>query len=175
MFRYLLVVFALGAGVPAAHAQSSLDTACTAPRHHDFDFWVGSWTVTDSTGRVIGTNDIAPIANGCGLREHWRAAGGSEGMSLTAWQPALGRWTQFWVGVGSVLHLTGGLDQSGRMVLAGERPMPDGPLLDRLTWIPLRAGSVRQQWDVSRDGGETWRRVFDGLYTRKARGADAPP
>ena len=140
MFRYLLVVFALGAGVPAAHAQSSLDTACAAARHHDFDFWIGSWTVTDSTGRVLGTNDIAPIANGCGLREHWRAAGGREGM-----------------------------------VLAGERPMPDGPLPDRLTWIPLRAGSVRQQWDVSRDGGETWRRVFDGLYTRNARGADAPP
>lgn len=175
MPRSLLALLALGVCTTAAHAQSTLDSACASSRHHEFDFWVGSWTVTDSTGRVVGTNDIVRIANGCGLREHWRAAGGSEGMSLNAWQPALQRWTQFWVGAGAVLHLTGNLDRSGRMVLAGERRTPDGPLLDRITWTPLRSGSVRQQWEVSRNGGETWTRVFDGRYTRGARGSDSPP
>lgn len=173
MLRFLAAILLLCISAPAGRAQSTLDSACADFRHHDFDFWVGSWTVTDTTGRVLGTNDIVQVADGCALREHWRGTSGTEGMSLNVWQPALGRWAQFWVGAGAVLHLTGGLDPDGRMVLAGERSTPEGPLLDRITWTPLRPGSVRQWWDVSRDGGATWRRVFDGLYTRTAPEADS--
>lgn len=155
----------LFAAIPSSvRAQSTLDANCAAAEHRQFDFWVGSWSVTDSAGRVLGENDITRIAGGCGLREHWRGARGAEGMSLNVWQPALERWTQFWVGTGVVLALTGGLDADGRMVLQGERQTPDGPLLDRITWTPLPSGEVRQQWDVSRDSGATWTRIFEGIY-----------
>lgn len=149
---------------PVASAQSTLDSACTAPEHRQFDFWIGDWTVVDTAGRVLGRNEIARITGSCGLREHWRGARGGEGMSLNVWQPALGRWTQFWVGAQAVLHLTGGLDAAGRMVLAGERQTPDGPLQDRIAWEPLEDGTVRQQWDISRDGGQSWSAFFTGIY-----------
>lgn len=179
--RCLLPIVLFGLAHGAGHAQSSLDPGCTAPEHRQFDFWVGAWTVTDSAGAVLGTNDVTRIAGGCGLREHWRSARGGEGMSLNVWQPALERWTQFWVGADVVLSLFGGLDGDGRMVLEGERQMPDGPLLDRIIWTPLREGEVRQEWDVSRDGGLSWQRTFSGIYRPRDAGAsaredrDAPP
>lgn len=173
--RWLSVLIALPAAAPAGQAQSTLDSACAAPEHRQFDFWIGSWTVTDTAGGVQGHNDITRIAGGCGLREHWRGAQGTEGMSLNVWQPALGRWTQFWVGTGVVLHLTGGLDARGHMVLAGERRTPTGMVRDRVTWEPMPSGAVRQVWDVSSDGGATWRRIFTGIYRRAgARGAGRP-
>ncbi|HUF27874.1 MAG TPA: hypothetical protein VMM18_12940 [Gemmatimonadaceae bacterium] len=149
------------------HAQSTLDSACTAPEHRQFDFWVGTWAVTDSAGRQLGTNDISRIAGGCGLHEHWRGGQGGEGMSLNTWQPALGRWTQFWVGSGTVLHLTGGLDTLGRMVLAGDRTTPQGTVRDRITWEPLDAATVGQRWEVSRDRGASWQTIFEGIYGRR--------
>lgn len=162
--RWLIPLLAVAAP-SAASAQSTLDSACTASEHRQFDFWVGAWTVTDSSGRVLGTNEITRIAGGCGLWEHWHGRRG-EGMSLNVWQPALGRWTQFWVGTGVVLELTGGLDPEGRMVLEGERHTADGTARDRVTWESLPSGGVRQVWEVSRDGGAMWRRVFEGLYRR---------
>jgi hypothetical protein len=162
--RCLLAPLALALGSQAGHAQSTLDSACAAAEHRHFDFWVGAWTVTDSAGRVLGTNEITRIAGGCGLREHWRGAQGGEGMSLNVWQPALGQWTQFWVGAGVVLRLTGGLDGKGHMVLEGERQGPSGAARDRLTWEPMPEGAVRQIWEVSQDGGVTWRRIFEGVY-----------
>jgi hypothetical protein len=162
-----MVLLGLGDG----HAQSSLDPGCAAPEHRQFDFWEGAWTVTDSAGTVLGTNDVTRIAGGCGLQEHWRGVRGGEGMSLNVWQPSLERWTQFWVGTGAVLFLTGGVDEEGRIVLQGERQMPEGPVLDRIIWTPLPEGEVRQQWETSADGGLTWQRTFTGLYRRR----DTPP
>lgn len=164
MTRHLLSFLMLCIVAATARTQSTLDSGCAAPEHRHFDFWVGSWTVTDSSGTVLGENDVIRIARGCGLREHWRGARGGEGMSLNVWQPALGRWTQFWVGTGVVLALTGGVDSQGRMVLRGQRPTAEGAVTDRITWTPLKSGSVRQEWDESRDGGTSWRRVFSGLY-----------
>lgn len=149
---------------PPASAQSTLDSACTAAQHRQFDFWLGAWTVTDTTGRVVGTNEITRIAGGCGLREHWRGAGGSEGMSLNVWQPAFERWTQFWVGTGVVLELTGGPDDAGRMVLEGTRHTAAGAVQDRITWTPRADGTVRQRWEISEDAGASWRPIFVGLY-----------
>lgn len=150
-------------------AQSTLDSACTAIEHRQFDFWIGEWTVLDSAGRELGVNRVTRIADNCGLREHWRGARGGEGMSLNIWQPATREWTQFWVGTGVVLRLTGGLDANGHMVLQGRREGPGGAQLDRVRWIPLDSGAVRQLWEGSRDGGASWQRVFDGYYKRKAR------
>lgn len=162
---FLLGAAALTVAGPA-QAQSMLDSACAAPEHRQFDFWVGSWTVTDTAGQPVGRNEIGPVAGSCGLHEHWRGARGGQGMSLNVWQPATGEWTQFWVGSGVVLRLTGGLDAQGRMVLAGDRTTPRGTVRDRITWAPMASGAVRQTWEMSADGGTTWRSLFVGIYRR---------
>jgi DNA-binding winged helix-turn-helix (wHTH) protein len=77
-------------------------------------------------------------------------------------------WHQTWVdNSGGILYLDGGL-KNGSMVLGGKRRARKGGwVTDRITYTPRPDGSVRQWWQVSRDGGASWKTVFDGIY-RKA-------
>ena len=140
------------------------------PVNHDFDFWLGEWSVTTPDGKPAGTSRIESMAGGRGLLEHWTgdpAAGGGNGKSLNAFNVAKGQWQQFWIGSGGgVLELAGGL-VDGKMVLSGTHVVRGKPLLERITWMPNADGTVRQFWDQSKDGGATWIAVFDGLYRRK--------
>ena len=38
---------------------------------------------------------------------------------------------------------------------------------DRISWTPNPDGSMRQPWEFSIDGGQTWRNNCDGTYRRK--------
>ena len=137
--------------------------------HHQFDFWLGQWQVT-SNGQAAGTNTVHTIQNGCVIQENWKGsgAGGITGTSFNIYDRASGRWHQTWVDAGgTLLQLDGGLVE-GSMVLAGERPAPggEGIVQHRISWTPNEDGSVRQLWEASQDGGESWNVIFDGLYTR---------
>ena len=54
---------------------------------HALDFWIGDWTVVDSTGAHLGTNRIEKILEGCAVTETWREPE-SEGRSLFYYVPA---------------------------------------------------------------------------------------
>ncbi len=150
-------------GAPSARSDT-IASRCRAPERRQFDFWVGRWTVTDTAGRVVGRSEVTPVSGGCGILEHWMGRDGVGGRSLNAYDPTSGHWTQFWVGEGGlVLHLSGALRGSS-MVLSGRRTGPRGEVLDRITWTPTPDGGVRQRWEVSVDGGSTWKMAFDGRY-----------
>ncbi len=153
-------------GPDATAGEESILEACSSPEHRQFDFWLGSWEVADTTGKVVGTNQISRVANGCGLNEYWRGANGKNGTSLNWYEPGAAEWTQVWVGLGLYLRLSGGIEE-GKMILSGERETPQGVVTDRINWIPLGDGRVRQIWEISRDGGKSWGVTFDGLYTRR--------
>jgi hypothetical protein len=143
---------------------------CTTPMHRQFDFWVGSWIVTDSAGtRTLGTNEVTLETGGCIVHEHWTAdgAGASTGQSLNAYDLATRQWSQDWVGSGGdVLHLRGGL-RDGSMVLIGDGMTPAGvKQLNRVTWTPQSDGRVRQLWETSSDAGAIWTRSFVGWYRK---------
>jgi len=150
----------------AAMEEEPILEACSGAEHRQFDFWIGSWEVTDTAGKVVGTNQITRVANGCALNEYWRGARGPTGTSLNFYDPGTGQWHQVWAGLGYFLRLSGGL-QDGKMVLSGERDTPQGSAIDRITWAPNEDGTVRQVWEVSQDGGDTWQTIFDGLYSRR--------
>jgi hypothetical protein len=160
--------------IAAAHAAGAADKAtapapCAAPVHHQFDFWIGQWRVTEN-GKAAGTNRIDRLLGGCALLENWVGAGGGRGHSLNFYDPARALWQQTWVdNAGGVLNLTGQL-ADGRMVLSGTSidPKTHAPHIDRITWTPKADGTVRQLWDRSDDAGRSWKVLFDGLYTRQA-------
>jgi hypothetical protein len=140
---------------------------CASAHHREFDFWIGTWDVTDPSGKFAGTNRIEPADGGCVLVENWSSAGGGyTGRSLNS-VGGDGRWHQTWVdSSGLRLDLAGGLVE-GRMVLEGETPAtaPGGPpVKNRITWTPQLDGNVRQHWETSEDGGKTYATAFDGLY-----------
>ena len=149
---------------------------CATDQHDDFDFWIGTWDVTQN-GQPAGHNHIQRIDQGCALMESWTSATSNfTGHSLNFFDPQSGQWNQLWLdSSGTVLRLAGGLQTAPggdagstvqAMVLEGETPGADGsPVRNRITWTPAADGSVRQHWETSTDGKQ-WTTAFDGQYVR---------
>ena len=163
----------LACSSPSALAQDATTAPppapCSSEQHRQFDFWVGRWDVT-ANDQPAGTNEITLAHGDCVLKENWTSAQGNfTGSSLNLYDAATDRWHQTWVDTtGNLLELNGGL-QDGSMVLQGERPTQEGGMsLQRITWTPNEDGSVRQHWETSTDGGDSWSTVFDGLYEKAA-------
>lgn len=166
MRRLLAAVALLAAATPCV---AQTPPACAAPRHREFDFWVGTWDVTDPAGKAVGRNRITSVHGGCALLEQWEGRSGFSGTSVNAWDDSAGRWHQTWVdSAGTVLKLDGGL-VAGSMRLEGDAPDRERPgrtARQRIEWTPQADGRVRQHWQASRDGGATWTTLFDGWYRK---------
>jgi len=168
----VLVFVALGghalAGNGGADAEAALRQQFPCrydPKAREFDFWVGEFQVRDAEGNVLGDNVIAKAQGDCVLVENWTSARGGTGMSMNFFDPTRGQWRQVWVSPGLIIDIAGGLE-SDSMVLQGyayyhgtgeRRPF-------RGTWTPLEDGVVRQFFEESPDGGETFAPWFEGFY-----------
>jgi hypothetical protein len=153
----------------AAAGENATSAPCTAAVHHEFDFWIGSWDVTEK-GQPAGSNRIDRLLDGCALFENWVGVDGSRGHSLNFYDRKRDQWQQTWVDASpGVLNLTGHFSD-GHMVLSGKSSDPKShkQRVDRITWTANADGTVHQLWDMSLDGGRVWQVVFDGVYTRKA-------
>lgn len=161
---------------PQAASDTTTAERCTGDVYRQFDFWQGEWDVRSPEGELLGHNTITRAAAGCALLESWRGQQGGRGVSVNAYDADRNRWTQRWVGTASILWLEGGWE-AGRMLLrsTATRETPRGAVLDRISWEPLPDGRVRQVWEVSTDGGETWEEIFVGLYSRTVEQVDASP
>lgn len=168
--RFALVALLLVGGTPlGSSAQTPAPhPSCGSAEHHQFDFWIGEWTVTTPAGKTAGTSRIEGVLGGCALLEHWSGTGGAEGKSLSLYVAADHQWNQTWVdGEGNRIVLTGGMEGS-RMVLRNAWKERGKPMRSELSWTPAPDGSVRQVWRQSEDDGATWTTTFDGIYRRKS-------
>ncbi len=139
-----------------------------------FDFWIGTWDVHMADGRKAGVNVIAKEQGGCVLVETWASVRGGTGTSMNYYDPAGGQWVQNWIGAdGSLIDIRGGLQDDGAMLLTGfiQYYGRDGRRDFRGRWTLLDDGRVKQHFEESADGGDTWTEWFIGYYTR--RGTDA--
>jgi hypothetical protein len=152
---------------PAA-AQQAAPPGCTSEEHAQFDFWLGSWTVTNTAGATVGHNRIEKVSTGCALLESWTDARGVDGHSINFYDPDARAWQQVWMGSnGLPLRLQGHSDRPGRIIMTGTRPTAQGSVHNRITWTLQDDGSVEQVWDTSTDGGVTWQTGFHGVYRRE--------
>ena len=129
-----------------------------------FDFWIGTWVVTDvATGEPAGRNRIEPVVGGRALHEHWRGVSGLEGESLNIYDEQRGCWHQTWVSSGGLLlELDGGLGEDGTMEMSGSA---GDQAVHRIRWTPCSDGTVLQRWEESNDLGSSWTLLFEGLYS----------
>jgi hypothetical protein len=167
VFTLTLLLFALP-GASAVQAQSAAASRpCASPSHRQFDFWLGTWNVTQA-GKVAGQNKIESILNGCAVMESWKGTGGVTGHSLNIYDSTRDLWHQTWVdSTGSLLTLEGRF-KSGAMVLEGVTTDEKGvKARQRITWTAPSANEVRQFWQSSTDDGKTWKTEFDGVYSRQ--------
>ncbi len=134
-----------------------------------FDFWIGDWDVHTPDGQYAGANTIARAESGCVLTEHWTGAGGSTGSSISFLDKSSGDWVQVWNSEnGTQISIQGGLTDDGMALDGRIHYVGNGKnALIRGLWTPLGDGRVRQYFEQSNDGGETWAPWFEGFYTRK--------
>ena len=53
------------------------------------------------------------------------------------------------------------------MILEGESRDQEGKAVwNRITWYDNPDGTVRQHWEYSADGGNSWQTAFDGTYVK---------
>jgi len=166
----LLVLFStLGAQQPATTTAPAQPPA-PPPVNREFDFWIGEWDVfQNGTAVKIGDSKIEAVSGGHALLEHWSSTRAPQtGKSLSSYNRTTQQWQQYYVGsFGRTTEYKGAL-VDGKIVMTAEVTLPNGTkTLNRGIWTPNADGSVRQQFESSNDGGQTWQAGFDGLYKRK--------
>lgn len=135
----------------------------------EFDFWVGDWEVHGPAGNLAGTNSIQKEERGCVLIERWVNAAGGTGQSINYVDQVSGEWVQVWNAEGgSQINIRGGLTDDGMLLVGTMHTVgTDTTIPFRGLWTLLPDGRVRQFFEQSADGGETWTTSFEGFYTRK--------
>lgn len=161
------LVAALGLIAMGASAYSAEPAKpCDAKQFRAFDFWIGEWRVTWKTPQgqsAEGRSSIQRVVGGCAIEEHWQGSDGSEGKSLTFFNPATQRWHQTWVDATAQPLMFEGNFAGDSLVLKTKVEHGDGFVTNhRITWTPLQGG-VRQHWEQSANG-KAWDTVFDGRY-----------
>jgi hypothetical protein len=88
-------------------------------------------------------------------------------MSVSSWNPQLGRWQQTWVdNQGGYLDFVGGFED-GKMILSRETEREGKTILQRMVFENITENSLDWNWERSEDGGTTWTLLWHLLYTRK--------
>ena len=171
MKSLIIKVIVLGLfAVPGVWAQDTPpQVPCkNTPQFDEFDFWVGEWDVHTKDGTLAGHNRIAKVENGCVLIEQWEGASGGTGMSINYLEHSSGQWVQIWNAAGGTqIDIRGGLTDDGMLLVGKIHYVGNSTTADfRGLWTLLEDGRVRQFFEQSNDGGETWSPWFEGFYTR---------
>lgn len=143
--------------------------ACEGAPYDDFDFWVGSWDVYDTNGKLAGRNVISEEEGGCLLIERWTKTGGGTGQSYNYYDLETESWRQIWVSRGITINYEGGLDDEGQMILKGNiayRQQPGIATPFKGKWTPNDDGSVSQSFYQYNTETEEWDSWFIGEYRR---------
>lgn len=166
MQAHLVIVIAFVTGLTAGVANAQATGCDFDPGFTAFDFWVGTWEVTDnSSGELAGTNRIEKIEDDCLIMEHWTSVAGVTGTSMNYYNPVTRQWRQLWVSEGRyAIDIAGGVE-AGSMVLRGRIYDFRGSTADfRGTWTPHSDGSVRQFFEQLNPETKDWEAWFDGRY-----------
>jgi len=144
-----------------------MSPSCTAPQYRQFDFWLGEWDLVGADGKKSAEDKVVQILGGCAIQENWTSVKSGQGLSLSAYDPATRHWHQTLMDdSGAVLKLEGEFAE-GKMVLIGQRPSQKEKgvtITHRIAWTPQPDHRVKENWELSTNGGRTWRPVFEGTY-----------
>lgn len=142
---------------------------CCSETHAEFDFWVGTWEVTNPNGTKAGVNVIEKVQDNCILQENWTSATpGYTGTSNNFYNYKAKQWEQIWVdNQGQSLHLKGNKVGNQMILRTDDETNADGKTFyHQVTWTDNEDGTVRQLWETFTEGKEVTV-AFDGLYKRK--------
>jgi len=167
----LFCICCFTAGASTAQAPGKQHPCAGNPLYRQFDFWIGEWEAFGVNGKKAGDSRISLILDSCIILEEWTSAqAGYAGKSYNTYNPATGKWQQYWVdNKGGITEYFNGRFENNTMVLeTANTQQPDGTYkILKMTFSQPAAGKVRQFGQSSNDEGKTWQTDFDLEYRRK--------
>ena len=160
-FIILLIGIAVG--------QNTEECPCCSDEHRQFHFWIGEWTVYDTTGNLLGTNNIYLEQDNCLMIENWKSANNNfTGTSYNFYDNSIGIWNQTWVdNQGSNLDLKGNLIGGKIILITDLRENDDGvKFYHQISWTPNDDGTVTQRWDLFNEEDTLLNTAFIGIYKK---------
>ncbi len=156
-----------------ASDQVAAPVPCSEEIYRGFDFWLGTWEVTDAAGTVQGRNIITSEEGGCLILERWTSANGGTGQSYNFIEPETGTWRQVWVSSAANIDYSGGITEAGMLRLEGTITYRNGTQFPFAgEWTPQDDGTVRQYFEQYNPETKSWSPWFLGIY-RRIEAADA--
>ena len=176
---YIVVVASIAGAVtsgdrPVASsrdARATVAAPCAADSgYRRLAFWVGDWTVFDSTGKRYATQRVRDAVDQCALTVEWTGTVGDKGLSVYGFDARSNSWKQMFVS-NQVPRLSGVILRQSDPDYAGPGvrfiPVitpPPGATRSRVTIMPLPGSGVMQLFEDSHDDGKTWTTVFKGEH-----------
>jgi hypothetical protein len=154
---------------PEVPTTACQDPAFPAPRQ--FDFTLGQWKVElsgplaedDQGGSLRST--ISTDLSGCLVEEKLTGPDGYEARVFSNGRRRTGQWFRTYVDNRGLRVFLTGQQEGGNMMFTGQLPTRGTSTADvRVTWRQLPKGRFSQDWQVTRDGGATWRSLLTASY-----------
>lgn len=134
----------------------------------DLDFWVGDWTVTDTTPKAknpVGTNSISRIYGGKVVHENFKM-GTFEGQSWSVYNPKTKQWNQTWVDNSGGYIAMHSLKVKGNLAIQTLPSKAKPNAFNRMVFSNVKADSFTWVWEATQDGGKTWQLSWRLQYKR---------
>lgn len=176
---HIIAVVSIGVVVsvvnPATASRDARGLAAAPPCSADsgyrrLAFWVGDWTVFDSTGKQYASQRVRDAVDQCALTVEWTGMVGDKGLSVFGYDARSASWKQMYVSnqvprPSGVILRQSDPDYAGPGVrfIAVVTP-PPGATRTRVTIMPLPGSEVMQLFEDSRDDGKSWTTVFKGEH-----------
>jgi hypothetical protein len=146
---------------------------CSSPKASEFDFWVGDWELTWGD-TLHGKNRIEKMFGNCTIHENFEdPKTGFLGQSWSVYNSNYNQWQQTWVdNNGGYIVLTGGMAGDTMVLITAERTVPERISLtrkmqNRMLYYNIKNDSFDWDWQVSTDGGITWKSNWKIHYDRR--------
>lgn len=138
---------------------------------NSFDFWIGDWDLTWVNAQGIemkGTNRIIKILDGKVIQENFtNLQNGYKGMSLSVFNPRTKIWHQAWTDSnGGYFNFSGAHEDGYKTFKTDTQKLGDKKIIKRMQFKNITNNSLMWDWEVSEDGGNSWRLAWRINYKR---------
>lgn len=133
--------------------------------YRDFDFIIGSWEYRTTDGNKVGEQVITKQGEGCAIIEEWTEVSGITGRGISFVDPNTGLWRQVWMSSRFHIDYSGGLNESGAMVLEGTMYPTIGNTSSRVrgVWTKQPDGSIKKEFLRFDEKTNKWDTFFAGF------------
>ena len=136
-----------------------------------FDFWVGEWEANwiDAKGNMkIGHNVITKTLDGKVIQENFSDPSSNFlATSISVYSTADSTWHHAWAdNNGGYINLTGFVDQNVRIFQSEPVKKDDKTIIRRMLFYNIQPKSFEWDWEISEDGGKTWKLAWHITYIR---------